>query len=326
MDEKKPLISFVVPCYNYAKYLPDCLKSIFNQQGNHNFEVLAIDDGSIDNTQEVLSSFMDPRLRVIRHEKNLGHLKTINEGLSQARGNFIARIDPDDRYRANFLSATLDKFKAFPEVGLIFANVALINEKGKVMVERCVNKYREDFKGNMLIDLLKKNFICSATVIARSKFWHKTLPAPEGLAFHDWYFTLMMARECDFYYINEVLADYRVHSENLHTKVVREKKEETSVFWLLGQIFDQKEKTQKLESQKQKAKAKIYASQYVTLADKYFGFKMLLDARRCYINSISYYPGYLLKPEVLRRLLATFIGFSVYNRLKSLFKSRVRPK
>lgn len=321
---QKPLISFVIPCYNYAKYLPDCLESIFNQEGDYDFEVLVIDDGSTDNTPEVLSSFSDSRLRIMRHEQNLGHVKTINHGLRQARGDFIARIDPDDRYRKKFLSSTINKFKIFSDVGLVFADASLINEKGEVVLERSMKKFEKDFKGNVLINLLKENFICSSTVIARSRFWQKTLPVPEGLAFHDWYFTLIMARLCDFYYINEVLADYRVHPDNFHSKVVREKKEEASIFWLLSYIFNQKESSPELESEKQKAKPEIYATQYLTLADKYFGFKMHHEARRCYLKAIGYNPKYLLKVRLLRRLIATFIGLKIYDRVKKIFKIALR--
>jgi glycosyltransferase involved in cell wall biosynthesis len=60
-----PLVSFVVPCYNYARYLPVCLGSIFHLRGGYDIEVIAIDDCSQDNTLEILSGFSDPRLKVI---------------------------------------------------------------------------------------------------------------------------------------------------------------------------------------------------------------------------------------------------------------------
>src|SRR6266581_5785995 len=104
-----PLVSIVVPCYNYGQFLPDCLSSIFGQENIHDFEVIAIDDASQDNTDEILRSFHDSRLRIIRHSQNRGHVYTVNEGLTEARGQFIARIDPDDRYRPYFLSAALAK-------------------------------------------------------------------------------------------------------------------------------------------------------------------------------------------------------------------------
>ena len=114
-----PLVSIVVPCYNYGRFLPDCLASIFGQEEVYDFEVIAVDDASEDNTNQVLRSVGDPRLRIVTHPKNRGHVYTVNEGLTEARGQFVARIDPDDRYRLNFLSTALAKFRAFPQVGLV---------------------------------------------------------------------------------------------------------------------------------------------------------------------------------------------------------------
>src|SRR6266446_438755 len=150
-----PQVSFVVPCYNYGRYLPDCLGSIFAQEGGHDFEVIAVDDASTDNTGQVLREFADPRMRVIRHPKNLGHVATVNEGLSEARGAFIARIDPDDRYRPSFLNITLEKFREFPEVGLVYGDAALIDEHGHTNAERCDRVHSgRDFKGNEFLLLL----------------------------------------------------------------------------------------------------------------------------------------------------------------------------
>ena len=102
----EPLISFVVPSYNYARFLPDCLMGIFNQEGGFAFEIIIINDASTDNTDQIVRSITDPRVRVINHAINQGHATTIEEGLRQAHGKYIARIDPDDRYRPYFLLET----------------------------------------------------------------------------------------------------------------------------------------------------------------------------------------------------------------------------
>lgn len=319
---KTPTVSFVVPSYNYGHYLGDCLESILNQEKHSDFEIILIDDGSTDNTQEVLKHFTDPRLRVITHPVNRGHAVTVNEGLSQAKGQFIARIDPDDRYRPYFLCETLEKFSAYPDVGLVYGDAALINERGEITEERSDRLHGgRDFKGNEFLKLLEMNFICSPTVIARREAWLKTLPVPPHLAFHDWYFTLMMAREYDFYYIHRVLADYRVHSLNHHSKVIQEKTEESSVFWLLDQLFAEPEKTVEKERRKRNVQRQVYGAQYLTLADKYFGFGMNADARRCYLKAFLLRPHYLLNLALLRRFAATLIGRKIYEVTKSCFKS-----
>jgi glycosyltransferase involved in cell wall biosynthesis len=317
-----PQISFIVPCYNYARYLPDCLNSIFTQEGDFDFEVIVIDDASTDNTLEVIRSYTDPRIRVISHPVNMGHARTINEGLKEAGGEFIARIDPDDRYRPYYLSVVMEKFRSFPEVGMVYGDVAMINAAGEITAERCDREHGGgDFKGNEFVKLMEKNFICAPSVMARREAWLDALPAPEWLAFNDWYFTLMMARKCEFYYINQALADYRVHDSNHHNQIVVKKSEEPSIFWLLDQIFGETENSIELERQKRRARRHIYGAQYVDMAEKYFGCRYDVDARRCYLRAIRYRPVYAADLGVMRRLFATFIGRRVYETSKSYFKS-----
>ena len=221
-----PLISFIVPCYNYGHFLTDCVESILKLEGGFDWELLLIDDASTDNTAEVIPSFSDPRIRVVTHPINLGHARTMNEGLRSARGRFIARIDPDDRYRPGFLTAVMGKFETFSEVGLVYGDVALIDERGQITAERCDAAHGGcDFRGNELVRLLERNFICAPAVIARREAWMQAAPVPEHLAFNDWYFTVMMARAHEFYYVDEVIAEYRVHGANHHSMIARNKTE-----------------------------------------------------------------------------------------------------
>jgi glycosyltransferase involved in cell wall biosynthesis len=317
-----PLVSFVVPCYNYGRYLPDCLGSIFSQEGGHDFEVIAIDDASSDNTDQVLRDFDDPRMRVIRHSRNLGHVATMNAGLAEARGAFIARIDPDDRYRPYFLSTALHKFVEFPELGLVYGDAALIDDRGLVTVARSdATHASKDFKGNEFLRILERNIICAPTAIARREAWHKAMPIPEGLAFNDWYFNLMMARTYAFYYVNRVVADYRVHPANHHAKIICDRSEEASIFRLLDRIFQEHEASIELERAKRRVKRRVYAAQYLTLADKYFGLQMNADARRCYVRAIRNHPACLARWSVQRHLGATLIGRHRYELGKSLIRS-----
>jgi glycosyltransferase involved in cell wall biosynthesis len=316
-SSSKPLISFVVPCYNYGRYLQDCLGSIFQQEGGYSFEIIAIDDASSDNTLQVLAGFQDPRLRVLRHEKNQGHIKTISQGLQESRGQFVARIDPDDRYRPCFLSETVPRFQRHPEVAFIYGDVALIDSQGRTTSEQTDKVHGgKDFKGNEFIPLLMENYVCAPTVIARREAWIETLPIPEHLAFSDWYYNLMIARRYECYYVHQILADYRVHSENHHSKVIINKTEEPSIRFLLDMIFNQKERDPALQTAKERARGRVYSAQYLTLANKYFGAGFAADARRCYLQTIRNSPKYLLSYTILRRLLATFLDANRYHELK----------
>ena len=326
MNSTSPSITFIVPCYNYARYLPDCLNSILSQDGDFDFEIIVVDDASTDNTPEVISSFDDWRIRVITHAVNKGHAGTINEGLRLARGTYVARIDPDDRYRADYLSRVIPKFEAHPEVGLVYGDVSLINEQGEVTVGRCDQVHGGcDYKGQELVSLLRRNFICAPSVMARREAWLNALPVPEWLAFNDWYFTLMIAREYEFYYVDEVLAEYRVHGANHHSRIVLNKTEEPSIFWLLNEIFRTPEKSPELEAAKQGERRRIYGAQYFDMAEKYFGCGFDADARRCYLAAIRQCPAYLSRAGVVRRLLATYVGRGAYESLKATVNAVTAP-
>ncbi len=318
-----PLVSFVVPCHNYGRYLPDCVHSILGQEGGYDFEIIAIDDASTDDTLEILEKFAGACLRVIRHSKNLGHVATVNEGFGLARGAFVARIDPDDRYRADFLATTLPKFAEFPEVGLVSCgDAALIDDRGEITTEHSDRAHgSRDFKGNEFIRILEANIICAPAAIARREAWQRALPIPAGLAFNDWYFNIMLAREWDFFYVHKVVADYRVHAANHHSKIVQDKSEEPSILRLLDQVFQETEKSIGLEKVKRRAQGRIYAAQYLTLADKYFGAHLNSDARRCYLRAISNRPACVARWDVLRHFAATLIGRTRYEQGKSLARS-----
>jgi glycosyltransferase involved in cell wall biosynthesis len=316
-----PLVSFVMPCYNHERYVAECLSSILTQEGDFSFEVIAADDASTDTSQDIIRSFNDPRLRIIAHTDNQGHAATFTEALSMTRGSFVARIDADDRYCPDFLSITLEKFTTFPAVGVVYGDVALIDDQGDVTA-RSVDRQHggKDFKGNELVPLLRENFICAPTVIARREAWLHALPIPDGLAFNDWYFTLMMARKYDFYYIDHELADYRVHGANMHTAIIRSGTEEPSIFRLLDSIFAERETDVQLQTAKVRARRRVYASHYLTLADKYFGLEMDADARRCYLHAIGSRPALVLHTDVVRHLMGTLLGRRNYDRTKVSFK------
>ena len=316
-----PLVSFVVPCYNYGRYLPDCLRGIFQQAEYQDFEIIAVDDGSTDDTRAVLAAFADPRLRVILHEKNQGHIATVNRGLKEARGRYVVRIDPDDRHRPGFLQATLPKLAQYPEVGLVFGDVALMDQHGHITRERGGSEFGAgDRKGNELTRILEKNYICAPTVVARRETWMEAWPVPDGLAFNDWYFNVMLARRHEFYYVDQVLADYRIHPLNHHSKIVQNKTEEPSVMWVLDRVYGQREAEAALEAAKQRVRRRVYGRQYLDFAEKYFGARLTADARRCYWQAVRRQPRLLLRPGVARRFAATFIGRGLYEQAKRMIR------
>src|SRR5437016_7553682 len=90
-------------------------------------------------------------------------------------------------------------------------------------------------------------------------------PTPDALAFNDWYFNVMLARRYEYYYVNKVLADYRVHSLNHHSRIVVGKTEEPSVLWVLNKVYSEPEEDLVLERTKQHMRRRVMPANTSTL-------------------------------------------------------------
>jgi len=90
-----PKVSVLIPAYNEENNIAKCLESIYNQTFK-DFEIVVIDDGSLDSTSEIIRSFRTGNLTCFKNEKNIGISKSLNLGLSFCKGKYIARIDADD--------------------------------------------------------------------------------------------------------------------------------------------------------------------------------------------------------------------------------------
>jgi glycosyltransferase involved in cell wall biosynthesis len=320
-NERLPLVSVVISSYNYGRYIKECIDSALRQVCDYPVEVVVVDDASTDDSVQIIKSITDPRLRVFCHDKNHGGNETIKEGICRSRGAFIARIDSDDRYRPHFLKTLLPKFEHGTGIGMVYADAAMINENGDITQGSCDDVHGgTDFCGNELLALLEKNYVCAPTVIARREAWERAVPFWEGLSFLDWPFNLLTARNCDLYYVQEVVADYRVHPQNYHHQIILNKSEEPSILRVLDHFFSTPEKTPELETLKQQARGRIFAAQYLTLAEKYFGAGHYADARRCYRQVWRNQPRRMLHAGPLRRWGATYLGQRIYEGLKRMAK------
>lgn len=91
------MVSIILPTYNGRERIGSAIRSVLNQSYD-NFELLIIDDGSPDSIDKIIGSFNDHRVKYFKNEKNLGIQKTLNRGLKNSTGDYIARIDDDDEW------------------------------------------------------------------------------------------------------------------------------------------------------------------------------------------------------------------------------------
>lgn len=144
MLKEQPLISILLPCYNAMEYLEEALASLLGQT-YQNIEILAIDDGSSDDTLSYLrtQAKADSRIRVIQNEENLGLIDTLNKGIELANGDYIARMDADDISLPNRIEQQL-KFIESNNLDLIGCQIETINELGEVVTDRFKRNITQD--------------------------------------------------------------------------------------------------------------------------------------------------------------------------------------
>lgn len=313
-----PLVSVFVQAYNTAAYVGECLESILQQRGEVDFDVLVIDDASTDATPDVIARFRDPRLRVIRHDRNQGAIATANEGYTAAAGRFVVRVDSDDRLRPGFLTRTVALLEKHPDAGFVYSDIAMIDASGRITCAAgVVRRGGLPAHGNELLPLLLENYVPAPSTMMRREALSPLLPIPTDFRFLDWYLTTGIAEEWNSVYIDEVLADYRIHGDNMHRAMVLDGRGEATSLRVLDRLFDRPAR----RAEKGRWRRQVYASCYLTYAEKYFGCGMNRDARRCYRRAAALRPGLLLKPHVARHAAAAMFG----RRLYDAFKLAARP-
>ena len=133
MNQTTPKVSVIMSVYNGSRYLQESIDSILNQTLT-NFEFIIIDDGSSDNTWEILTEYgnCDRRIKLYKNEENLGLTKSLNKGLKLAQGEYIARQDADDISLPERFEKQVSFLNEQPKVILVSANYHSIDFKGSL--------------------------------------------------------------------------------------------------------------------------------------------------------------------------------------------------
>jgi glycosyltransferase involved in cell wall biosynthesis len=127
---KDPAVTVLMAVYNGERFLSEAIKSILNQTFS-DFEFLIINDGSTDRTPDILLSYQDPRIRIVRNDGNIGLTKSLNLGLALARGEYIARQDADDISYSERLERQISFMRKNPHVAVLGTQVNYLHGDGR---------------------------------------------------------------------------------------------------------------------------------------------------------------------------------------------------
>nr|WP_319374583.1 glycosyltransferase [uncultured Methanobacterium sp.] len=220
-----PRVSVIMPSYNHEKYIKDSISSILKQTFN-DFELIIIDDASIDNSRDIINFFLekDHRLKVKFHQKNLGTAKTINDALKISKGDFIAFTSSDDIWLPHKLQTQMKVLNENDEL-IVWSDGQLINKNnellGKTFLElhNAMNKKKN---GNLFESLLSGNYIFGTTRILKRDNIKNIEFDGQFKHLNDYKFEVDIARKFKYHFIPESLAYYRWHQDNTVSSKKRE--------------------------------------------------------------------------------------------------------
>jgi glycosyltransferase involved in cell wall biosynthesis len=123
-----PKITVLMPVYNASEYLQETMDSVLNQTFT-DFEFLIINDGSTDNSEEIIKSYSDPRIRLVNNEQNMKLIATLNKGIELAEGKYIARMDADDICLPTRLEKQYRLMEENPDIALCGTGIKMMGKK-----------------------------------------------------------------------------------------------------------------------------------------------------------------------------------------------------
>ena len=220
---KKDLVSVIIPVYNSEKFLQDCIDSILNQT-YENIEVIAIDDGSDDNSLQILKQNSE-KITVI-HQKNAGLAAALNVGVSKMHGTWFKWFSPDDIMYNDAIETLVNTADQLEENTIVYSNWDIMNDFDNKIRSITESNYNELNKFNFNIRILDKQQINVNTCLIPATLFKKecnfTSLENQSAIDYDFFLRSAILFETKYYLIEKPLIKYRIHSEQMSRKSIME--------------------------------------------------------------------------------------------------------
>jgi len=213
----KPFVTVLIDTYNHQFFINDAISSVLRQDfPSSETEILVVDDGSTDDTSEVVRKFA-PCVRLLRKINN-GQASAFNMGIPESRGEIVAFLDGDDWWAPGKLTAVVEAFASNADVGLVGHGVTEVHPDGRQRTEapREVSRFRISSPQAAKTFRMQRGFLGSSRMAYRREILSRIGPVPEVLKFEaDEYLFTLAGLFADVMILRESYTFYRVHGANL---------------------------------------------------------------------------------------------------------------
>ena len=198
-------VSVIIPTYNRANRIINSIQSVINQSYSE-LEVIVVDDGSTDNTSEIVSSIADSRLRYHYLEENKGAANARNVGVSLASHDIIAFNDSDDIWHSDKLEKQIDYWNGNPECVLVYCAYKVDLPQGGILQVPATNEEMDTLRGDIFYYLLFRPVIGTPTMMVRKKFFQELGGFDTSYdVMEDWDFSIRASRLGKIGYVDQPL-------------------------------------------------------------------------------------------------------------------------
>jgi glycosyltransferase involved in cell wall biosynthesis len=210
-------VSIVMPVFNADKYLKATIESILNQS-YENFELILINDGSTDNSETIIRSFTDNRIKLLNNQGNKGLIYSLNKAFSISEGKYIARMDSDDLAHKDRIKIQVEYLENNIDVGIVSSNAIMFSDRYPI-IKKSTN-YNKD-NDAIKCELLFRNRIIHPSVMLRSsivKTGFQDIYNPKHLMCEDFGLWQLLISKYKFFVIQDNLVRYRMTNSSITTK------------------------------------------------------------------------------------------------------------
>jgi len=296
------LVSVIIPSYNTAHLIGAAIQSVLDQS-YRDLEAIVVDDGSTDNTREVVAAINDSRVCYL-YQSNLGLAGARNTGLAQAQGEYVAFLDSDDLFLPNKLEWQVQALESQPNLGLIAGGYRFIDETGQVLANR--RPWLRQSQIDLRAAMVGLPFVVHAVLVRREWLtrvggFDRTLRRAEDrdlwmrLAFHG----------CPMAWDPHLVCSYRVHSGQMVKNGHSQKEITLSV---VDKFFTRPD----LSPDLQKIRAEVYGNVYLEGAFREYGSNEIGFAKESLTKAMAAMPALMDgEGEDLPFLAYVLVGWAI---------------